>query len=68
MVIEADADGDELDNFIGNMLRDTLIAMRRQGAFSKLSMADDCQLFVGGTHTNYYWRSRDGAAQHEHTG
>lgn len=68
MVIDPDADGDELDNFIRNMLRDTLIAMRRQGAFSKLLMADDCLLFVGGAHTNYYWRSRDGIAQAEHTG
>lgn len=57
VVVEPDSDGDEFDNYIGNMLRDILIAERQEGAFSKLQIADACVFCVGGTHTNYFWLS-----------
>ncbi len=59
VVVEPDADEDEFDNYIGDMLRDTLIAMRQEGTFSKLPIADSCSMCVGGAHTNYFWRSGD---------
>jgi hypothetical protein len=63
VTIEPNSDGDEFDNYIGDMLRDTIIAMREEGAFSKLPIADHCVFCVGGSHTGYFWRSDDQITQ-----
>lgn len=64
-VIQPDTEGDQFDNFIGVMLRDTLISMRAEGVFSKLPLSDACEYCVGGTHSNYFWRSGDRDAQEQ---
>lgn len=55
VVTEPDADDDPLDGHIGDMLRDTLLAMRDQGVFSKLPMVGGYEMIVTGAHTNYFW-------------
>ncbi|WP_182866925.1 hypothetical protein [Stieleria mannarensis] len=57
VVIGSDSDGEAYDKHIGSMLRETLIELRHEGAFSKLPIADPCVFTVGGVHTNYSWKS-----------
>ncbi|QEF97289.1 hypothetical protein Mal15_13280 [Stieleria maiorica] len=57
VVIEPDSDGEAYDQYVGEMLRETLVELRQAGTFSNLPIADSCVLSVGGVHTNYFWQS-----------
>jgi hypothetical protein len=49
---------------LGEMLRSTMVAMHQAGKFSKLPLATDCVMWIGGPHVDYFWREnrlrRDG--------
>ncbi|OYP37951.1 hypothetical protein [Rhodopirellula sp. MGV] len=45
------------DRYVGDMLRDLVIEMRGKGEFEKLNLAAEHSIWVGGTHTDFFWKS-----------
>jgi hypothetical protein len=48
-------DTDVYETYIGEMLKNTLIALRDAGEFAELPLAGTCVMWVGGTHANFCW-------------
>lgn len=59
IALPPDTDTDVYETHIGEMLRDTLLEARDAGEFAKLPLADNCLMWVGGTHATYSWPDLD---------